>query len=184
MISDRFQSQPTAVASYDYQDLADGLGLITFYPFYSEGAGTYHLGTTTEIVSEPPDLNVNNGTYTFNASVFNTPRVAKGNAIIVIPVFYDTGATLQVQLQKVSGGVATNIHTAQSLAKGAVSNYYLNFNVALTETSFKVGDNLRLVVTISGESGTSYIGIDPANNAGVSLTPTKSFILIPFKVLE
>jgi len=183
VLSKKFQSQSEAIASFDFQDVADGTGNIIFYLYAADaGSTTYHLGTTTEIFSFIIDLDLNNGTLNFNASPFNTPRVVKGDAIINITLLADTAATITAQLQRISAGVATNIHTSAGKAAGITTGKYLCFNVSLTETLFKVGDNLRLVLTTTGESGTSQLGIDPANRAGASLTLTKSQVIVPFKI--
>lgn len=194
VISTRYASPQQAVASYDYQDIADGTGVIIFYGYnHTYDSVTYALTTKSDVFSEyiqisNPDTDE---TYTFDSSVFNAPRICKGTAIINLPR-YQTGAgttVYYVTLSKVDGDTAavTAITSTISVNRSTADTNTMCFSLPLTETTFKVGDSLRftLRITTTGGAGTVYFACDPQARAGAQVTgSTKLQILMPFKIQE
>ena len=168
------------IATYQYTDIEDGSGLVNYYLLHREA--TYHLTTSTKkaagaLTGGAYDSGniIAAGTTTLNGDVYNTARTVKGSAIFSAKVV-TTGAaatTISVKLQKVSGGAATDISSAV-VAGGNTQSRYVNFEIALTETYFARGDNIRMILIIVG--GGSHISCDPTE------TDYPSTVEVPFKI--
>ena len=158
------------IISYDYADITDGTGVVVFDGFGS-AASTYKLTTST--VKGNPDIvegttaNLSSSwldafTANFDLTPFNTPRIIKGTAIWEFSVNYTSnvsgGSEGQAQttltLQHHDGNSNyTDIGTATSAAVGMTAgsgSYTYALTADLTETHFKAGENLRIVVKGQG----------------------------------
>lgn len=193
-----------ATASYDFTDLASGLGYQTFYGACSksDGAGTSFALLANILPSMRKEtFIVNNGTATlgFNSSPFNLPRTIKGNAFISLgyATISDLGAgtSFAVCLYKYSGTTVSLIATSQALEflpAGAlnISSQAL-IQMPCTQTIIKKGDYLKLNIYIEAiNPGTgTYIslGHDPTGKDGhyikeASGATTIMKVNIPFKI--
>ena len=156
------------IATYQYTDIEDGTGLVNYYLITrATSAGTTrHMTTATKkpayIVggAEPTGDQVwGSATYTVNADVFNQARTASGSALFSAYLATTGNASyVSVKVQKVSGGVATDISSTITSPTNA-SNQYVNFEIPLTQTYFARDDNVRIIVIVSGVG--SYIIGDP-----------------------
>lgn len=184
------------VASYDYTDIAEGTGIIKLY-----GSDTGLSGSTTYILTEEAHYSddietaVNSGgTWTFNLSQFNLPKIIKGTAIVSFSVGFEPGTSAlfvtNVALQKVRGGTATTIGSANSevisSAGGDVEHHY-TLTIDVPQTQFKKGDNLRLLFTPDFPAGSTYLAHDPMGRDGshvtiATATTTKLELYVPFKI--
>jgi len=211
----KYQTQPSAIASYDYTDVADGTGNSTFYLCYTADNSGDTLILTNEILySTEIDYtyqidaadNTDAANLDFNLTAFNTPRTIQGNATVEIGMSLYQSTTADdrvwtyntINLYKVSGGVETLIGTAVSATEANpgsdTSTYYINtFSIPLTQTHFKIGDNLRanILVHVSGAGtagcGSVTIGHDPQNRDNTILPSsedviTSSRVIVPFRI--
>ena len=182
-----------AVASYNYVDIANGLGYAIYYAIVwrTETTSTYALIPTAEY-SGITQLDF--GTYSFDTSVFNTQRTAKGNAFV--SVCYVSNAcpitTFNITLYRVPvSGAAVAICSTASATLGCTNNVpeINSVQLPLTETDFKVGEKLRLTIAAS-ETGVASFGTDPANRDGSTINPSSDDppsttvlkVGIPFKI--
>jgi hypothetical protein len=177
-----------AVASYDYVDVAAGLGYVEFKGFTSRPAGvlTYHLGKE---VMEPGYTSgavlVNNerrsfvcnndtsGGITFETSAFNLPRLLKGRVYTNFTLTHiSTSAqavTPTISLYKNTTLLGTCSGAAVASGTPYHQTYNLSFDVA--STNIKRGDVLKL--TISGAAvaaAKTMVEHDPLNRDQASYT--------------
>ena len=178
------KSQETAVATYNYTDIASGTGFVIFYAgkladsnvlssftFYSDNVlePTAALTATTYTLLNDDDYDV----------MFNTPRAIEGNAIITVPMgMYptanDKNVTLKatVTIRKWDGTTETDIATNDGVFEinGASSaTLYTKMtaiDITVPRTSFKAGETLRLTIAFYGKVETAgnskvWYGHDP-----------------------
>jgi len=183
-----------SIASYDYTDIAEGTGIVTFqgYNTFMSGAAaaSYHL-TTSDITSYDimtgfKDPATDGSIYwNFDTSPFNLPKLIEGTATIrfLADLRAEQAATklnFKLTLQKFSEGAVTNIGDTITTASlfYQQSDYLKNLVVKMDvpKTHFKKGDILRLhiVPNMYESTGTIYLFHDPMNR---STTISGSYIV-------
>src|SRR3990167_10065841 len=149
IISEVFRKSPdTAVASYDYFDIAEGTGVQVFYGFaYTENLSTYlyALGRSTAYSSLIETSFAGSaspgGTVfdkDFDLQVFETPKKVGGTAEVTIceaVVFAGTSGTdtqtLTIKLRKWDGTTETDIATK-------TLSFVLTFGVTIQKNVFVI----------------------------------------------
>ncbi len=193
----QYRKSPDAIASFDFQDIANGTGMVEFLLSESEtSAGKdYHLNANP-VYSNSIKI-VDTSDLDFDLTPFSNPRTIEGVGIINIP-FGLTGVggagtmVVTCTLRKWDGSSETDIVAVTSTTKtvifdaGAHTEGVWNLPITIPSTLFKKGETLRLTVdsTITGDTANGY-GIDPKDRVfeGNSDVPTTiSSILIPFKL--
>lgn len=182
------------LANYDYVDIADGSGFVTFTGFTISGAGLtkYKLGTEDvySLTRETEGSSTEN-TYNFDTSPFNLPRVVKGTAMVSINCYNNDACGFSFQLKK-SGASLVNISDEHYFPIGdsatAACEMYL-IELPCTETIVKKGETLRLAIQCSAATGTIAFGHDPKGRSGAHCDPesytdttTKLQLYVPFKI--
>jgi hypothetical protein len=194
--------QESAVASYNWTELASGLGYVTFYGAMSATGGTSPT-VVYNLLSNPlpsnPHLRTLDGiyalqhsatAYTVDTNVFNTPRLLQGTAYVSATLGIENNTasiTMTVKLQHVRGAVVTDISSSlTSMTFTTSSDTTLRRNVIipldLTTTNIKKGDIIRLLVTNTGSAGgarTTRIGFCPVST-DANYQPFK--LSLPFKI--
>lgn len=164
-----------AIASYDFNDIAEGTGVVMFYGFTSQdnSAVAYHLGTAPVYGATIATQRSTMGTTTMNFDLtpFNMPRVIKGTAIFSCGVGGENNIIIHItaKVQKWDGTTATDC--SSTITTGSFTSVtppsstaatMLLVKIPLTETHFKKGEILRLVVGLVTENGgEGEIGHDP-----------------------
>jgi hypothetical protein len=170
-----------AIASYNYSDLASGVGYAVYYLLITnDNTGQIRkLVQTSDVGTEAP-LGENSTSYVSYDITFETPRIIEGTAFLSGEVDHGgTNSTITASLYYVDGTTAaeTTIGTeAVTSSKTADVGYSLAFNVSLKH--FKIGDKLRLKVK-SGDAS-MHISADPSGNFPAGILPSK--LAIPFKI--
>jgi len=196
------KSGQDAIATYNYEDISDGTGVVQFLGFnkYTSAAVTYGL-TNQTIYSQDIEISGTVGTNTdwdFDLSKFNKPQIIKGTAIVRCSVNWAGGNghkfVLTFRIMKIDkNGEETLIaenDSEQRIGSGSQEKKNFVTYITIPQTKFKKGESLRLNVFTAGIStaiGTLYLGIDPANRDGAQVTPaatypTKLECYIPFKL--
>ena len=197
---------PEASASYDFQDVEEGIGFVSFKAattsgsylltrrnVYSNTIGTYDDALTAGHTKEI-DLD-------FDTAPFNLPRVVKGTAFISVPfAVQTTGGGTKTEGYTIVDIKHWNGTTETSLGRSTSGSQYLSpaaggqafsgsqlHKIALTQKVFKEGDQLRLTVeAYCVQSGAGMeVGHDPQNRNSTSLLtsgPTELIADIPFKI--
>ena len=185
-----------AIASYDYIDIAEGTGIVQFYgALKGTSGGTSYMLTTEQIYSQDISTLVPSTpqSYNFDLAAFNMPRIIKGTAYVSISLYIDGSGTLvaAAKVQKGSGGTYSDCCdqvTSSSKVDGTPTDSMLLIPLTINETHFKKGDNLRLVITISGDAHAgNEFGHDPMNRDGTNITAAKNLstqlkLFLPFKI--
>jgi len=198
--------QETAIASYNYTDIAEGTGVITYYGFDANDDTTldYHLSINSSIYAQNKVFTTattgGGSTKSIDLDfdvIFNLPQRIKGTAYCNITTFVDsnvTGATSYffiVKLRKYDGSTESEIVSGQTKSRTNSGNSnvreWTTHLVPLpitTQVQFKKGEILR--VTIEGWSnrstGSGNFGFaqDPANRAEDNADTTQLQNFIPF----
>jgi hypothetical protein len=206
---DLIEPEPDAIASYPYDNLEEGFGLVTYYAFaYKDDSGTeYGLGKSLVHSAEVGITETNttvNSEYAFFSGTFARPRVVKG----VIGVNFclgghsnnnDNDVYTTLKVYHFDGSTATQIGSTWTSASmeltssGANDNFTLNALIPITtQKKFKIGDSIKIVLGVVSNGNIWYtIGIDPQNRDSEYLTPstqaqqfTQFITRIPFNLVN
>lgn len=177
----------SAIASYNYTDIAEGTGITKFYCCTTkDSAGTGYIMTTNPLFSN--DIELTTGSpFTFDLQPFNMPKIIGGTGLINFTFNNTVGTfTSTINIQKWDGTTATTIGTVNSKTIG-VAKEIICEAVTITKTAFKIGEILRLRLNVTA-GGAYYFGTDPQNRDGVGITPSadglpsKFEFFCPFKL--
>ena len=174
------------IASYDFTELASGLGYVLFYGTVSTPVGvkTYNLmtnqlepGNSAYANSEDHERSSNlrsasppeTITKTFTTSQFNSTKIVDGTAIVNFTVDTGTGATNQmpatgmdVSILKNSTTLVTTNVGVQLSGNGVAATYNLTMDVP--QTIFKKGDTLAVKTSVALiDTQSVYFEHDPLN---------------------
>ena len=200
------RSQETPIASYDYTDIASGLGTETYYAAATNtsGANIYFL-TSAAIPSGLITEKAYNLSTDRNYDIeFNLPRIINGTIYVsgYQGAFGDSTQTiyLEVNIYKVSGGAEISIDTTKYTpltTRTGVSDsttsepYTLDFDTG-GKIHFKKGDSLRLNIIAHGANDnaiyTCGYGIDPLDRNDTfkqvieDEDSTQLKVLVPFDI--
>ena len=195
-----FRKSSEAIATFSFEDIATGLGVVIFFGIASEESGgvDYHLIANQSVYSQPEGTSrttLGTTTIDFDTSPFNLQRVAKGTASFSAGVGRSDGQTVRllVQLKKVSNSTETNITSeiisGTFLGAAGDESEMVFLTLPITETIIAQGDFLRMTVKLNQieESGSANVGHDPKNqDFGFILPGTKNTtvmtLLMPFKI--
>ena len=193
-----------AIASYDFLDIATGLGFVRYLGLVGQEGLTKTYTLSPESLHSRITYTDRSGagttTISFDTSVFNLPRTAKGTAIFSCARFFTTTEPkrLTVTVQKVdaqsnvtsiSSGISSD-HDDGAL-NVTVGAKMIMLKIPLTQTQIKKGEKIRIKCDLVVDSGTGTfeIGHDPKNQNGSSLNlttypgvTTVMTFLMPFKI--
>ena len=176
--------QEQAIATFDFVDIANGLGFETFWLVAGrDSVSTKFILTNLNLTSEDISIDTSTATeatFTFNTSVFNLPRTVKGTALpeIILQALVGGGVShsFSVKLQVVHvGGSTTDISaeiTSATIALPTATNRTFLIEVPLTETRIKRGEKIRALVKITEDDGTTI---------SLRINGSESNINIPFR---
>lgn len=185
-----FTTASQSIASYDYVDIINGIGVEIFYATKATDTG----GTTYHLISEAIECDKttvqqgwlgypNLADEDFDLTAFATPRTVKGTAQLSAWFYTGGNDSFTIQLKKWDGTSETNISAIKTFTKGSGAlSKSVYINLPLTETVFAEGDVLRATITLTAGSALS---IDPSGQqkdpiGTIVMNPTR--LLIPFKL--
>lgn len=156
-------------ASYDFNDIANGLGYIEFIGQTSTEAAATTWGLTSNPALDPGELAVvlsleainprwsvlmphaTTGSRSFTSTSFNLQRVIKGKVYVSFTIAtsdnHDEATTLTATLYKNSTSIGSTTASVTG-DPNQVSTYCMSFNV--NQTTIAKGDTIK--ITISGSS--------------------------------
>lgn len=205
MFNKKYSSQPTAIASYSFAEITTASGYIVFYlgktidlnlisnnTFYSDSIATAsaNMGISADALRLDNDFDI----------LINQPLTFQGKGIINIPLGVSrSGASNSgyavVKLRKWNGAAETEIcnNTSRVWPNNAVSGYtytMLAVDLEVPQTSFKVGEYLRITIEIWGTGGAdpSFVAYahDPKNRTTgwdtTGAVPSILTALIPVRI--
>ena len=187
----------SAVASYNYTDMAEGTGVTMFYLAATHGD---NILTPNQIYSEVIEHStgahilttdfVKNMDVDYDLSAFNSPRTVKGTAYINFTGhIWKSGtavvtAKFTIKVRKWDGTTETEIGsatTAEISSPGSAADYILTaLAIPLTQTHFGIGDVLRVTIEgydkeaahFSDTTNVLIVGQDPMNRDGTYIIPS------------
>lgn len=192
-----YQKSPTnAITTYDWVDIASGLGYVDYYGTGVEnnsGTKSYSLNPF-EVKTQIMDVSVYAnyfylsgvvGAVNFDTSSFNSPRYVKQNSKVYMTYWTNHGGSsshyVKLKVQKGSGGSYVDISnefSTMNCNSTTTANQKASAIVTISGNYiFKRGDNLRLVVTpvIAGGTATFYLDYNTTDAFKVS---------VPFKITQ
>ena len=167
-----------AVASYDYQDIADGTGFKILYPGDASGA---NILTTNAFYSLKGYTRTTGASITTEFDLlFNRPANIRGNAMISVPLAMDNNggsshtssqSGAYIDIYHVDGAGAesfiasgSNVFFYPDTAIGAAAYTMQSAIISLTRKHFKKGEAIRLKLTTPIAFSSSHpitMGHDP-----------------------
>ena len=185
-----YQTQPSAIASYNFTDIVEGTGIVKFMAYSNkDSAGTnYNLTQQTTFYSSDIELSENNSTTSaildkdFDLPAFNSPTTIRGTANV--NVCFECDADIQsgtgyliAKIRKWDGTTETEIASTQS--ESVTEGYAIfNLNITVPKTHFKKGEILRLTIYCNGTKTAGVnnfhvaFGCDPQNRDGTYIIPS------------
>lgn len=196
MIPKRFNHPSEVIASYDYTQLATGLGLIDFYCSTTLSGST--VGRVLSDATLPTDDPTSTGgshtndtqidTFDFDTTSLNYPVLMQGTGYLDLK--YKIGIdgemdtiSLSGTLYKYDGSTYTQIAASTKAARASHpfgdSDNVLPLDIPLTK--FNPGDKIRLSITIRcTETGTGTAQTWLYNDPETAAKATK--VVLPFKI--
>lgn len=199
----------SAVASYDYEDIVDGSGIVLLQAIgFTDSTGeTYGLsknslyGDPTETGSDPAtEANFTiEKTLTFSSAIFNTPRTIKGIAYIdgtmglvesgatdgfnakITFTFYHYDGSTQTSIGSVTTETVESTHSSTKLQSFCLKT-------TLTQKLFQIGEVLQIKVDVylQKTGGTSnnqlFLAFDPMGNDTTHISSTNNQTTLRFLV--
>lgn len=168
----------SVATTYSYDDVAAGTGVERYYGTraVTSAGSTYGLfsfisaqaGTAQAVVA-------GDGAVSFNLTAYNLPRVLRGTAYITGEINCSAACKVSFLFQKISSGTTNISSTIET------DNLLVNRNIVvpipLTTTNFSAGDNLRIVVTVTGGNAGEGLNID-----NLDATKEPFTIYTPYKI--
>lgn len=202
------------IQSYDYFDVADATGIQKFYAYELEDStGTSYRIKTDKKYSTSKEKKYTIGsvtdtklaTLTIDGNPANRSFIVRGKATFQAGyVVLDNGSRnptsyVVVTIYHYDGSTETSLGSTQSKTYAEMNGLpraIINIDIPLTQKHFKIGENIRIKVDIWGQwtngggvnDASVYIGLDPYNRDGDTITPTTTDIIsqmiidIPFKL--
>jgi len=201
------KSTEAALASYNFTDIAEGTGVVTYYGattndsvgeeyvLLSQTLYSYSLSTATTITNGTGSY-TKFGDYDFDLSTFSLPKTIKGTCLISFGWGLGAGgnpdAYIIWKVRKYDGTTETDLGSVQTEGiKANATNAEELLSFTLTETNFAKGDILRVTCEVWGKNtgGVDYVATfahspkaQSVNTGGGNLTNSVLTILIPYKL--
>lgn len=207
-MADLIQTKDPAIASYDYNDLADGYGIVTNYlsMIKDEDDTTINKIGRELIWSNPKcsgrDGDTGSSEYIFSTGQFNFPRIIEGDCILkyswkIDSSDYNDWAQMSIQIFYNDGDTSTAISEEWSYkyeSSGTYSDVNRQRIFSINRTKIKRGGSIEVKVILETYNGGNThkkevaFAHDPQNRscsaAGLSFNEGESqfTIDIPFRV--
>lgn len=171
-INPRYRKTPESLISYDFIDVIENIGYMTYYGIYQDSSNTFL--SRQAVASQSPKQEVTatavSPDWTDMADIdwdlqFNVSQVVKGD--LFVECCFDTKTTsnaqyaarVDVTVYHYDGTNETSIGTATgtgvSWAANKAGSYRTVTKVELDETTIPAGDYLRVATLIKGRKGSS-----------------------------
>jgi len=207
-MADIIESREDAIASYPYDSLEEGFGLVSYYLSAVEDvSGTeYRIGKDLNYSSEVTirrQGGTGTDTKTFYSGTFVRPRTMKGTIKINwchwAQKHGNDSVYYEVKFYHYDGSTSTQIGSTwtsatETLVTPGVTSV---FNAEITGTKkFKAGEQMKIeiikhYILSSSPGGIVEYGIDPQNRDGINLTPstdneafTQFIVRVPFRLVN
>lgn len=172
------------VASYNYEDIADGRGLKTLYGYVSVVSGgtvSYNLDPFI-VASSYIDLDevgiTSDTTLTFYTGSFNKPRVMQGRFFLTFCHKTSANANHHVTVKLYHYDGTTSTQLGSTWTGVTFNNTNAHVETAMidvdTPVKFKLGDKIKIEIAVDlNAAATWWMGTDPLNRDGVGANEIK-----------
>ncbi len=186
----KYLNEESSIATYDYQDIAEGTGIVNFYAAQAKLSGSAIVGLLTtdntlysNVIAQKEDVSSTalglQNTTDYDVT-FNLPKQIKGQARLTITQGAYTAGSVSSQVSIVAelyrngdlmatGGTAITDDDADAVNSETKT---LPFDLSSQIWSFKAGDILKLRIKLYGQGGadTVYVGygVDPQDRDDVT----------------
>lgn len=211
MVSSLFSGRPeNGLATFNYDDIISGTGIVVFYGGLAGSAGTGYLSSTTFYAN--PNTTTGSfgagdgftGSYTtlFDIDfdvVMNKQVILRGLAIMNVPVSSSREMYLKAtaKVRKWDGSTETELDSGASieqLTTAAVTSYWMLAPVVdISQAIIRNGETLRVTIEIAykkinaGDSGNVGFAHDPKNRTtnwdATGAVPSQLVIPIPTRII-
>jgi len=181
VLQTKYRKTPPHVVSYDYTDVATGLGYQIFYlnRSVSSGATGYFLIDSNVPADDRDDIDqaTHGSTFLINSSVFNSPRIIKGDAYLYSYITGGAGIRIiEASLWRVnSQGTAIQLIPGQASTIAPSNNYSCVKLSVSSGALIQKGEQLRLKLFINTNTNMEI------GSAGANF-PAQ--LHVPFKILD
>ena len=200
VLKKKYLNEESSIATYDYQDIAEGTGIVNFYGFQAQASGAAIVGGLTSdntLYSNVIAQKVDVGSAAWGLKdttdydvIFNLPKQIKGQARLTITQGAHTAGAVSSEVSIVAelyrngdlmatGGTAITHDDADALNSETKT---LPFDLSSQVWNFKAGDILRLRIKLYGQGGADAVvigyGIDPQDRDDVTDAP------LPFIIID
>ncbi len=211
VLKKKFQSQPSAIPSLDFVEIATGIGYVTY--FAGQTSGLNILSTNAFYSDRLKDFaNINTTSYTAFITkdfdiVLTVPQTVEGPLIVNVPIALKRiGGTdnahntfIVAKLFKVDGVTAEAVEIIEGGSAewttdlGAVNQVVEKVHMArmdVPRTHFKEGDTLRLRIIVYGRSPTTIneaqvaMAFDPQDRVSIPGEPGEPLFVSGTTVLS
>lgn len=180
MLNQKYLSEDQALVNYDWVDVFQNTGYVTFYTCFIGGVGS--------IISNPFEVGASrtgaNQTFTCTSNYFNNRRVMNGDVILTIPYINDTtnNRTIQYTLSILHADTTeTTLLTATATTSKQAAGL-ITAKATITNMILKPNDRLKFVSV----NNLTYSMNDPLNRSwSVGAYTNKigaTTINLPFKI--
>ena len=203
MLAKKYQTQSSAIATYDYTDIAEGTGISAFYGGNASGSTAWILTGNTSLYSATGFTVLNGFDQNFDVP-FNMPKSIKGELLLQVPIslyadptYSSTGYIVAKVVhydgttETIIGGPVTSPSKTNG-GSGAWGGAMLVLKMTIARKHFKKGDILRLNI-VGTQSGTGtdqgVIGHSPIGTQSTSsgegfagLGTSRISMFVPFEL--
>jgi hypothetical protein len=198
MLNKDYNSQSSAITSYNYTDIADATGMRLFYgAAQTSSVSTTYFLSQNQIYSSAIELVPLSqitfgadgivGTWDLDLTAFNANQILRGTAIFnicfAVTALVSTGnhhfGHIVAKLRKWDGVTIMELGSVTSATTGGTPAKTITcLTIPITQTPFKKGDVLRLTLEAWGHTdaatntGMVTIGTDPMNRDGTYIKPS------------
>ena len=193
MADDVIETNDEVIATYNYSDIEDGSGTVTYYLYSTKDSSglDYRIAKNNpySYLRQLQSLHGQTGnTFTFYTGEFNTPRVVEGTlnfnfAVGSLDTYGGPGTFyIEIKVYHYDGSTSTLLGTYTSpteTSSNPRSAKMMNGQLTLARTKFKRGVQIKMEITINNSGDLTnfevQFAIDPQNRDTVgvsSITPS------------
>ena len=194
-IEEVYNNQSSAIASYNYEDLAENTGVKLFY---AATTNSDEILTQNQIYSNNIELSgaVSSNAYAvildkdFDLTAFNAPQIVRGTAYFNYTLYNSSAVDeyMHIYIRKWDGSAETEIANLSGalFISGAYGARVETLSIPITNTPFKEGEQLRVTANLYARRSTGAaekvaFGSDPMNRDGALIIPSTDGTISQFK---
>jgi len=196
----KFTTASQRLATYDWEDLANGIGYRNFYPCETENGKILVTTTSVYATNDKRYTRTDIGAYDEDFDiVLGKPLTIDGDVLVTIPAYFknNSGGTITVttdatfKIRKWDGTTETDLATgtatiAKSIPATSISDGIWSFSLTIDNVHFSAGETLRFSISGTDANDHLFLYRDPAATAPdistSELATTRMTLAVPIKI--